>query len=65
MAWDFEAIAKQIDEEIKTVSDSKSLEFFRIKYLGKKTRKLKRKLRRTGYISAKDARLIRRLLPYG
>ncbi|OGX30956.1 MAG: phenylalanine--tRNA ligase subunit alpha [Omnitrophica WOR_2 bacterium RIFCSPHIGHO2_01_FULL_48_9] len=36
MAWDFEAIAKQIDEEIKTVSDSKSLEFFRIKYLGKK-----------------------------
>ncbi len=36
MTWDFEAIAKQIDEEIKIISDHKALESFRIKYLGRK-----------------------------
>ena len=33
--------------------------------LGSKTRKNKRKLRRTGYVSERDAKIIRRLLPYG
>ncbi len=33
--------------------------------LSKKTRKRKRHLRRTGYVSAADAKRIRRLLPYG
>lgn len=33
--------------------------------LGGKSRKLKRKLRRPGFVSAVDAKRIRRLLPYG
>ena len=33
--------------------------------LGKKTRKRKRHLRHSGYISGVDAKKIRRLLPYG
>ena len=33
--------------------------------LGKKTRKHKRHLRKTGYISKTDLQKIRRLLPYG
>ncbi len=33
--------------------------------LGKKTRKRKRQLRKDGYISATDAKRIRRVLPYG
>ena len=33
--------------------------------LGKKSRKLKRKLRLTGFVSPRDAKAIRRLLPYG
>ena len=33
--------------------------------LGKKSRKRKRHLRSTGYVSATDAKRIRRLLPYG
>ena len=33
--------------------------------LGKMTRKAKRKLRRSSYVSAADAKKIRRLLPYG
>ncbi|MCR4336633.1 MAG: 50S ribosomal protein L35 [Candidatus Omnitrophica bacterium] len=33
--------------------------------LGKKTRKLKRQLRRSGYLSPSDAKRVRRLLPYG
>ena len=33
--------------------------------LGKKTRKRKRQLRKAGFVSAVDARRIRRLLPYG
>jgi len=33
--------------------------------LGKKTRKRKRKLRKTGYVSKANAKQIRRLLPYG
>ena len=33
--------------------------------LGKKSRKLKRKLRKTSYLSPSDAKRIRRLLPYG
>ncbi len=36
MAWDFENIAKQLEQDITAVSDDKSLEAFRIKYLGKK-----------------------------
>lgn len=36
MAWDFAAVAKQIDEEMRIISDDKALESFRIKYLGKK-----------------------------
>ena len=33
--------------------------------LGKMTRKHKRQLRKGGYLSAADAKKIRRLLPYG
>ena len=33
--------------------------------LGKKTRKHKRQLRKAGYLSASDAKRIRRLLAYG
>jgi large subunit ribosomal protein L35 len=33
--------------------------------LSKKTRKHKRQLRKDGYLSASDAKRIRRLLPYG
>ena len=33
--------------------------------LGKKTRKRKRQLRKDSYLSATDAKRIRRLLPYG
>ncbi len=33
--------------------------------LGKKTRKRKRQLRKDGYISATDAKRIRKVLPYG
>lgn len=33
--------------------------------LGKKSRKAKRKLRRSSYLSSVDASKIRRLLPYG
>ncbi|MGE0267801.1 MAG: 50S ribosomal protein L35 [Candidatus Omnitrophota bacterium] len=33
--------------------------------LGKMTRKSKRKLRQSGYVSKVDAKRIRRLLPYG
>ena len=33
--------------------------------LGKKTRKLKRQLRHSGYLNPIDAKKIRRLLPYG
>jgi large subunit ribosomal protein L35 len=33
--------------------------------LGKKTRKHKRQLRHSGYISATDAKRIRKVLPYG
>ena len=33
--------------------------------LSKKTRKHKRQLRKPGYVSATDAKRIRRLLPYG
>ena len=33
--------------------------------LSKKTRKHKRQLRKDGYLSATDAKRIRRLLPYG
>ncbi|NCA96340.1 MAG: 50S ribosomal protein L35 [Methanomicrobia archaeon] len=33
--------------------------------LGKKTRKRKRQLRKSGYVSEADAKKIRRLLPYG
>lgn len=33
--------------------------------LGKKSRKAKRKLRKSGYVSAVDLKKIRRLLPYG
>lgn len=33
--------------------------------LGKKTRKRKRKLRKSGYLSSSDTKRIRRLLPYG
>lgn len=33
--------------------------------LGKKSRKAKRKLRQSSYVSNVDARKIRRLLPYG
>jgi len=33
--------------------------------LGKKTRKHKRQLRHSGYVSATDAKRIRRVLPYG
>jgi large subunit ribosomal protein L35 len=33
--------------------------------LGKKTRKHKRHLRHSGYISATDAKRIRKVLPYG
>lgn len=33
--------------------------------LGKKTRSRKRHLRKTGYVSASDAKKLRRLLPYG
>ena len=33
--------------------------------LGKKTRKHKRQLRKSGYVSATDAKRIRRVLPYG
>ena len=33
--------------------------------LGKKTRKRKRQLRRSGYVSQVDEQKIRRLLPYG
>src|SRR3989338_8503647 len=36
MSWDFENIAKQLEQDIAVVSDDKSLEAFRIKYLGKK-----------------------------
>ena len=33
--------------------------------LGKKSRKRKRQMRKSGYLSAQDARKMRRLLPYG
>ena len=33
--------------------------------LGKKTRKRKRHLRKSGYLSPQDAKKMRRLLPYG
>ena len=33
--------------------------------LGKKTRKAKRKLRKSSYVSSVDAAKVRRLLPYG
>jgi len=33
--------------------------------LGKKTRKAKRQLRHSGYISSTDAKRIRKVLPYG
>ena len=33
--------------------------------LGKMSRKRKRKLRQSGYLSSADAKKIRRLLPYG
>ncbi len=33
--------------------------------LGKKSRKVKRQLRKDGYVSPADAKRIRRLLPYG
>ena len=33
--------------------------------LGKKTRKHKRQLRHSGYVSATDAKRIRKVLPYG
>lgn len=33
--------------------------------LGKKTRKRKRQLRKSGYISATDTKRIRKVLPYG
>ena len=33
--------------------------------LGKKTRKRKRKLRKSSYVSSVDEKKIRRLLPYG
>ena len=33
--------------------------------LGKKSRKRKRQLRKSGYVSDSDAKKIRRLLPYG
>ena len=33
--------------------------------LGKKTRKRKRHMRRSSYLSASDAQRVRRMLPYG
>ena len=37
---------------------------FKSHFLGKKSTKTKRKLRKTGYVSASETRRIRKLLPY-
>ncbi len=36
MSWDFQQIAKTIEEEVNLIADTKDLEAFRVKYLGRK-----------------------------